>query len=337
MEVASKDFTGQLGGKKVLITGASGFIGQHLSKKLIEIGATVTGTSRHQKGSDTIVTGLHWWQGTFENPDFVRKVLKSFKPDYVFHLAGDVTAANDQKHVLSTYNSLLTSTINLLAEAADGGCEKIVITGSSTEPNLLNEVPGSPYAAAKLGSVIYGKLFQKLYELPVVIVRPFMGYGPAQPKYKILPHVILSILQGIQPKLTSGKWEVDWIYIDDLVEGMLYASTTSKILPDPIDLGTGRLTSVRQMVEKIVDLMETDIQPDFGAIPDRYSEKPRIADIETTRSLIGWQAKTNLDTGLANMVSWFKKQVKELKHAYLFVGILLFKNFTSFFQFEFTI
>lgn len=322
MKFDTNDFRDQLEGRKILITGASGFIGQNLSKKLIDIGATVHGTSRNRYGSDPDIPGMFWWQGTFDDHGFARKILKKSRPDYIFHLAGDVTAANDQKHLLSTYNSLLTSTVNLLTEAVDMGCEKIVLTGSSTEPMDINETPGSPYAAAKLGTVIYGKLFQQLYKLPVVMIRPFMGYGPAQPKYKILPHVIMSILNGHQPKLTSGQWEVDWIYIDDLVEGILTATTHKEDLTQTLDLGTGKLTSVRAMVEKIVDIMETDIEPDFGAIPDRPIEQSRIADVETTRSLIGWEAKTSLDTGLRNMVNWFKKQVRELKHAFLFLGII---------------
>lgn len=322
MKFDTNDFRDQLRGKKILITGASGFIGQNLSKKLIDIGATVHGTSRYRYGSDPDLPGMFWWQGTFDDHGTARKILKKSRPDYIFHLAGDVTAANDQKHLLSTYSSLLTSTVNLLTEAVDMGCEKIILTGSSTEPLDLNQTPASPYAAAKLGTVIYGNLFQQLYKLPVVMIRPFMGYGPSQPRYKILPHVIMSILNGHTPKLTSGKWEVDWIYIDDLVEGILTASTHSQIYTTPLDLGSGKLTSVREMVEKIVDIMETNIEPDFGAIPDRFAELSRVADVETTRSLIGWQAKTSLEAGLRNMINWFKIQVKELKHAFLFLGIM---------------
>ncbi len=325
MKFDTNDFRDQLEGKKILITGASGFIGQNLSKCLINLGAIVHGTSRHKSGADSGLEGMYWWQGTFEDPGTARKVLKKTRPDYIFHLAGDVTAANDQKHLLSTYNSLLTSTVNLLTEAVDMGCEKIVLAGSSTEPVDLNITPASPYAAAKLGTVVYGSLFQQLYKLPVVMIRPFMGYGPAQPKYKILPHVIMSILNGHQPKLTSGKWEVDWIYIDDLVEGILAATTHSQIYDKPLDLGSGKLTSVREMVEMIADIMETEIEPAFGAIPDRFSEQPRIADVETTRSLIGWQVKTSLETGLRTMVQWFREQVKEVKHAYLFLGIFFCK------------
>jgi nucleoside-diphosphate-sugar epimerase len=122
------------------------------------------------------------------------------------------------------------------------------------------------------------------------------------------------------------------------VDGILTATTHSEIYSQALDLGSGKLTSVRDMVESIVDIMQTDIEPDFGAIPDRFSEQPRIADVETTHELIGWKAKTNVETGLRKMVNWFKQQVNELKHAYLFLGILIFKNnITQCFQFEFAI
>ncbi|HEX3009646.1 MAG TPA: NAD(P)-dependent oxidoreductase [Bacteroidales bacterium] len=312
-----------LEGKRILITGASGFIGQHLSRRLVRIGADVHGTSRYQKNAELGIRDMYWWQGSFEDAETARRILKKVRPDYIFHLAGDVTAANDLKHVMTTYNSLLTSTINLLSEAVDLGCERIILTGSSTEPQNLDCVPSSPYAAAKLATVTYGSLFQKLYKLPVVLLRPFMGYGPSQPKSKLIPHVVLSLLHGKSPKLTSGQWEVDWIYIDDLIDGIIAATVHPEVIHTPLDLGSGKLTSVREVVEKVVDIIDPEVQPEFGAIPDRFQEQSRVADVYTTYKSIQWRPRTSIERGLSNTIEWFKKNQSVLvRHAYLVAGLV---------------
>lgn len=315
----------QFTGKKILITGATGFIGQHLSKRLLKFGAVVHGTSRYQHYNGFGLKDMYWWQGTFQDQSSARRILRECRPDYIFHLAGDVTAANDLKHVLSTYNSLLTSTINLLTEAVNLGCEKIVIAGSSTEPEDPDSTPASPYAAAKLATVTYGSLFQELYQLPVVLIRPFMGYGPLQPKSKLIPHVITSVFNGQAPKLSSGTWEVDWIYIDDLIDGILAATVHPEIVRTPVDLGTGKLTSVREVVNKIIQIFDTDIEPEFGALPDRFSEKSRIADVDGTYRLIHWKPKISLEKGLKKTIEWFRENEKILKPVYFFMGSLMYK------------
>lgn len=315
----------QLSGKRVLITGASGFIGQHLCHRLIKSGAIVHGTSRYQKINEFEFKDMFWWQGSFEDLNTARRILKKSRPDYIFHLAGDVTASNDLKHVMSTYNSLLTSTINLLSEAVDLGCEKIIITGSSTEPQNADSTPSSPYAAAKSATVSYASLFQQLYKLPVVLIRPFMGYGPFQPKNKLIPHVILSLLKGESPKLSSGKWEVDWIYIDDLIDGIIAATIHPEIIQAPLELGSGKLTSVKEVVEKVVQLLDTDVEPEFGALPDRFSEEPRFANINHTSNLINWKPKISLEKGLKKTIQWFRENEKVLKHAYVLMGYLIYK------------
>jgi nucleoside-diphosphate-sugar epimerase len=297
----------QLSGKKVLVTGAGGFIGEHLCERLNIIGAEVYGTSRFEKVAND--RNIKWLHGSLDDNNTAEKIIKTIKPHLIFHLAGDVTASNELKHVLSTYSSLLTSTVNILTFAAETGCEKIILTGSSTEPLDNNPSPNSPYAAAKWATIAYGTLFQKIYKLPVVLLRPFMGYGPGQPSGKLIPHVILTLLKGQKPKLTSGLWKVDWIYIDDMVDGILAATVAAKTEMKPLDLGSGTLISIRETVEKLVEIVNPNLQPDFGAIPDRFSEHSRIADVNETYSQINWRSKVSFEEGLQKTVDWFKQSL----------------------------
>ncbi len=166
--------SGNLSGKRILITGAGGFIGTHLSGRLCRMGAEVHGTSRMKKESDK--DNFTWWQGTFDDVATATTLLQTIRPHFIFHLAGEATASNDMRFVLPTFHSILTSTVNILTAANEVSCERIILPASCTEPINLNQVSSSPYAAAKWAASGYARLFHTLYGTPVVNVRTFMGY-----------------------------------------------------------------------------------------------------------------------------------------------------------------
>ena len=138
------------------------------------------------------------------------------------------------------------------------------------------------------------------------MVRPFMGYGPEQPVNKLIPYVILSFLKENDPSLSNGLWVTDWVYIEDMVEGILAAAVTSGLEGQTIDLGTGVLTSVKQIVETIKEIIQPASNPYFGALPDRNAEHTRQADTDWTYSKINWRAKTTLYEGLKKTVEWYR-------------------------------
>lgn len=288
-----------ISGKRILITGAGGFIGRKLALKLVQKGGKVFGTSRSDRSGDTLP--IPWHRGSFEDLGEGKRILNDVCPDVVIHLSGKVTAINRIENILPAYHSLLTSTVNLLTLSGSLGCERILIVGSSNEP--AGHDPNSPYAAAKWAASMYGRLFNRLYDLPVVIARPFVGYGPGQPADKIIPYVISQLISGQQPKLSSGSWKTDWIYIDDMVEGILRCAFVPGLEGATIDIGTGELTSVREIVEKIVALLDPSVRPHFGALPDRFSEHTPVADITHAWDKIRWKAAINLDEGLRRTVA----------------------------------
>jgi UDP-glucose 4-epimerase len=297
----------QFSGVKVLVTGATGFIGSHLCAALLRNEAEVHAVSREFHVSDE----LQWWQADLADVGTVRKLLKSIQPEVIFHLSGHVTAAPNLEFALSTFDSHVVSTICLLTAATEIGCKRVVLTASLTEPqgNASNIVASSPYAAAKWASCAYGRMFHALYQTPVTIVRPFMTYGPMQNRQKIIPYVTLSFLRGETPKIASGRWQADWIYIDDVIEGLLAAACLPGVEGSTIDLGSGTLVSVREVVDRIIKLVGTSIKPSFGALPDRPAEELRVADVVYAQAKIGWKPTTSLEEGLARTVDWYRKQV----------------------------
>jgi nucleoside-diphosphate-sugar epimerase len=300
-------------GEKVLVTGASGFIGSHLCRRLCAGDAEIHGVSRiNSRQADA---NLRWWQGDLSDVDWVRHLLREVRPDIIFHLAGEVGGSRSMEWVGLTFRNGLLSTVNLLTVAAEVGCRRFVQAGSFEvpEPAEKEVIPCSPYAAAKFASSAYTRMFHSLYRLPAVVARMFMVYGPAQRDLqKLIPYVILSLLRGEAPRLSSGTRPVDWIYVEDIAEGLLLAGQVPGTEGMTIDLGTGHLVPVRAVVEHLVELMNSPVCPVFGAIPDRLMEPVRTADVKQTEATLRWKPAISLRDGLQKTVEWYERHFAAL-------------------------
>ncbi len=289
-----------------LITGGSGFIGQHLCRRLCAEGQSVHATSRRPRGIRP--NGPVWHEDDLADLASARRLFAALKPEVIYHLAGAVGASPDLGLVVPTFTSLLASTVNVLVAASEAGCRRIVLTASLTEPLAVDgaATPHSPYAAAKWAASGYGRMFHELYGAPVVILRPFMAYGPGQASSKLIPAVALSLLRGERPKLSSGKTSADWVYIDDVIEGFVAAGTAPAIEGATIDLGSGHLTRMSDVVKRLVEISGSKIEPDFGALPDRPNENAIAADLLLAEELLGWRPETPLEVGLKHTVAWYR-------------------------------
>jgi len=292
--------------RKVLVTGATGHIGSHLCHRLLREGAEVHAVSRKASADDH--GEIRWWHADLRDAEATRNLLAAVQPEVVFHLAGCVNGGRGLEAVLPTLEHNLHATVNLLIALTELGCGRIVLAGSLEEPVEGGpESCSSPYAASKWASRAYARMFHTLYKTPVVNTRIFMVYGPGrQPDARFVPHVISSLLSGEAPKLTRGERKVDWIYIDDLIEGLLACAKSDDVLGGTVDLGSGCLTELRSVALLIAQLIGTEIRPEFGALPDRRMEQVRVADVRRTYDQIGWRPRTSLETGLRNTIAWYR-------------------------------
>ena len=297
-------------GRRVLVTGASGFIGTALCRRMSEEGAEVHGVSRAERAATDVCT--RWHKCRLDDIDEVRALLGKTRPDYIYDLASHVAGSRAVELVPPTFSGNLAGPVNLLTAATERGCERIFLAGSQEEPapGPDDPVPSSPYAAAKFAAGAYGRMFFALYNTPVVNLRLFMVYGPGQQDLrKLVPYVILSLLKSDTPRVSSGARQVDWIYVDDVVAGYRAATAAKGLEGETIELGTGRLESVRGVVEQLCALIDPRARPAFGSIPERAMEQVRAADSDRTFRRIGWRAQTNLREGLALTARWYRDQV----------------------------
>jgi len=271
----------------------------------------VHGVSRTERA--TTDSCARWHTNRLDDIEAVRALFKAARPDYVFHLASHVAGSRAIELVLPTFSANLASTVNLLTAATEIGCERILLTGSLEEPDPGpdNAVPSSPYAAAKFAASAYGRMFHGLYNTPVAILRLFMVYGPGQQDLrKLVPYVTLALLKGQTPELSSGTRKVDWIYVDDIAAGYLAAATAKGVEGATVDLGSGRMDTVRTVVEELVGLINPHIQPLFGSVQERALEQIRMADTESSFRLLGWRTQVSLHDGLARTAEWYREKLQ---------------------------
>lgn len=313
-ESTSRNALSSLAGTRALVTGAAGFIGSHLCAELVEAGAEVHAVVRREFSEPVKNVRVH--QLDLGDSQKTRGLFREIKPDFVFNMAGYVFGSRNVEHVQLALMGNLMPTLNLLIAATELGCKRVILAGSLEEPDAdevtaAKCVPTSPYAASKFAASCYARMFHELYQLPVTIARIFMTYGPRQRDLKkLVPYTILSLLKGRVPQLGSGSRPMDWIYVEDVVEGIVLLALADGVDGLTVDLGSGILYTGRQAVELIADLFGTRVTPVFGVVADRKLEVIRKANIVATKEALSWSAKVSFREGLERTIEWYRQQTE---------------------------
>lgn len=291
------------------MTGAAGFLGSHLCDALAAEGARVFAVTRRTPPEDS--ERVSWLQADCADAGQVRAAVERSEPEVIFHMSSSGIGSPELSAVLPTLQSDLVSCVNLLTVATELGVKRTVLAASLEEPTHTDQPAPSPYAAAKWCSSAYARMFHALFRTPVALARVYMSYGPRQRAMKVIPSVILSLLRNRAPELGSGKRLVDWVYVADVVEGLLTLATAEGVEGKTLDFGSGSGTTIREVVELIVRLMESPLVPRFGARPDRPGEIVRIADSAATEAALGWRAATPLAAGLTQTIAWYDRELAQ--------------------------
>jgi UDP-glucose 4-epimerase len=292
----------ELAGRSALVTGAAGFIGANLCLALKAAGARVIATSR------TPPAGDGWRKLDLTDQNAVEALVTEVRPNFIFHLAAYVTGARELEHVLPALQANCVNAVNVMAAAAKLPGVRVVLANSLEEPTAeeAGAAPVSPYAAAKLASTGYARMFHALYRLRVVPARIGMVYGPRQSDMiKLVPYTIRCLIEGEAPRFSSGVRLCDWVYVEDVADALIAAALSDRASGETVDVATGAMTSVGDVVREIHALMGAP-EPKFGDAGDRPLERVYRTNVARTEALTGWRARVNVREGLRRTVDWYR-------------------------------
>ena len=307
--------------KKILVTGGAGFIGSHLTKRLLDEGAKVSVIVKYNSIIDCprlvkIWDKLNIIESDLRNTDSVGE-MKKMTFDLVFHLAAYNHVGDSFKHVLENVNSNLISTINLLNNGPK--IKKIIHMGTSEIygvqtklPFNVNEMPNpmSPYAVTKYASELFSLLKSKSNNLNLICVRPFNTFGPFQSEKAIIPEMIIKCLQNKEIKTTGGKQTREFNYVDNIIDGVLLLNKKVKHAIKPINVGSNKPISIKDLVKKIYKYTNSSSKLRIGSLKYRPNEIWRMQANNKFISSKGWKPKINFDDGLKFTIAWYHKFYK---------------------------
>jgi len=312
-------------GRKVFITGGSGFIGSHLTERLVAGGAKVTalleytpyndlGSLRHL--SRQMLSQIETVPGDLRDPEMIKKLLRG--KDVVFHLGALVGIPYSYVNPREVFEVNALGTLNLLLAARDGGASKVVTTSTSEVYGTALYTPidekhplqaQSPYSASKIAADKMAEAFHKTYGVPVAVLRPFNTYGPRQSDRAIIPTIIIQALKKKEIKLGSLTPRRDMNYVLDTVDGFIKTAESPRSVGQVINIGTGRDISVGDMAAAILKVMGRKIP----IVTAKNRKRPKgsevmrlLCDNSRAKELMGWEPKTSLETGLKQTVEWMR-------------------------------
>lgn len=315
-----------LNGVRVLVTGGNGFIGSHLSKRLIEENADVFVIDK-KKIKDTS-DKIRYYNADITKFEDIKKIVEKIQPEKIYHLA----AYADVRRIPSLMDKMLQvnvlGTVNLL-NALDGRYDCFINTGTSEEygagqaPFKEDQIPMpvSPYSASKVATTMICQMYNRSLGHPTVTLRPFLIYGPNQSPTMLIPQVILSCLQKKPFKMTKGEQTRDFNYVDDVIDACIKASTTKRAIGEVINIGSGKEYKIIDVVKKIVKMMKNPIKVDVGAKPYRPGEVMHFYSSNIkAKEILGWHPKVDLDEGLRRTIKWYEEAFSELSQSHNQLG-----------------
>lgn len=313
----------ELKGKTVLITGADGFIGSHLTERLVQKGAIVKALSQYNSFNYwgwleqvSCLNEVEVLSGDIRDPHYCKHITKEV--DVVFHLAALIAIPYSYIAPTSYVDTNVTGTLNICQAALDNGCERVIHTSTSEVYGTAQYVPidekhplqpQSPYSASKIGADNMAMSFYNAFDLPVTIVRPFNTYGPRQSARAVIPTIISQIADGAD-KIKVGDLSPtrDFNFVLDTCEGFIALAEADGAIGATVNIGSNYEISIKDTFELIKKLMQSDV--DFTVDPQRIrpgeSEVQRLwCDNSKIHKLTGFEPAYSIEKGLQETISWF--------------------------------
>ena len=317
-------------GKRVLVTGAGGFIGSHLVETPLKRGAWVRafirytsrrdpGLLRHLRPQD--FAQLEIRAGDLRDEQAVREAVREC--DVVFHLAALISIPYSYLHPVEVAGTNVIGTLNVLTACREEGVERLVHTSTSEVYGTARQVPideghplqgQSPYSASKIGADKLAESFFCAYQLPVVTVRPFNTYGPRQSARAVIPTIVTQALSRDTVQLGNLATTRDFTYVSDTVRGFLCAGEAPDVEGQVFNLGTGVEISIGDLAARIIQLVDRTVE--IALDPPRLRpEGSEVLQLVSDNSLagerLGWQPQVSLGQGLEQTIAWIRENLEQ--------------------------
>lgn len=316
----------KLKGKKVLITGADGFIGSHLTEELVNQGCEVRAFVYYNSFNswgwlDTFpketLDQIEVFAGDIRDPNGVRTAMKDI--DVVFHLAALIAIPFSYHSPDSYVDTNVKGTLNVIQAAKDLEVERVLVTSTSEVYGTAQFVPitelhprqpQSPYSASKIGADCMAESFYRSFGTPITIVRPFNTYGPRQSARAVIPTIITQLLNGYEKiKLGDITPTRDLLYAKDTAKGFCAIAECDELIGQDCNIATSSEISIGQLAQNIID----QINPNAKIVTDDARLRPEKSEVfrlfgsnEKIKQYTSWKPAYTLEEGIAETIEWFK-------------------------------
>ncbi len=305
--------------KRTLLTGATGFVGANLARRLLRDGHQVHLLVRAEHAPwriEEIRGHVHLHLADLRDAGETAAAVARARPDWVFHLAahGAYSQETGVERILTTN---VLGTAHLVEACLDQGFEAFVNTGSSSEYGLKDHPPpedewldpNSHYAVAKASATLFCRFTARCRNVRIPTLRLYSVYGPWEEPTRLMPTLLLRGLEGRLPPLVDPAIARDFVYVDDVVDAYLLAAEAT--LDDPgavFNVGTGRQTTLGQAVEVARDVLDVEEEPVWGSMPDRHWDTDVwVADSRRIREVLGWRPRHDFEQGFRRMSDWLRQ------------------------------
>jgi NAD dependent epimerase/dehydratase len=320
-------------GSRVLVTGADGFIGSHLTEALVAGGADVIALVLYNSFDrfgwlddvpDAVRRRVKIVRGDVRDAAFMRRLIEV--QDIVFHLAALIAIPHSYLSPQAYVETNVLGTLNVLEAARDSGVKRVIVTSTSEVYGTAITLPmtedhplqgQSPYSASKIGADMMAESFARSFSLPVVILRPFNTFGPRQSERAVIPTVIRQALDPACPHLAIGDVSPmrDFTFVDDAVAAFLAVGESESIaFGRPYNAGSGKAVAIRELIDLVCELTEchkTVEQETVRLRPERSEVRTLLADSSRLSAETGWHPTVELRQGLQRTIAWWRNRLAD--------------------------
>jgi UDP-glucose 4-epimerase len=306
--------------RRVLLTGGTGFVGANLARRLLADGHDVHLLVRPERRAwrlDGIRGDVRLQTATLDDRAAVERAVRRVKPEWIFHLAahGAYSWETDLDRIVATN---LVGTVNLVRACLRVGFEAFVNAGSSSEYGFKKRAPterdwvepNSHYAVTKVAATHFCRLTAAQERVKIATLRLYSVFGPWEEPGRLLPTIIAHGLDGRLPPLVDPRIARDYVYVDDVCEAFVRAAAKPHPEPGPVfNVGTGRQTTLRQVVDVTRRVLAVRAKPQWGSMPNRrWDTSTWVSDPRAIRRALGWKPRYTFERGFRQMVAWMRAE-----------------------------